>query len=85
MPIVYDGHRFEEAFRADLIIGAKVIAELKSADAISPIHSTQVLTLRLSGLKLGLLINFGEAHLKDGIKRLVDGRLEEENPSGLSL
>jgi GxxExxY protein len=85
MPIVYDGNQFEKEFLTDLIIEAKVIAELKSAYAISPIHSTQVLTLRLSGLKLGLLINFGEAHLKDGIKRLIDGRLEEENPSGFTL
>jgi GxxExxY protein len=79
MPIVYEGVRFEEAFRADLVVNEKVIAELKSVEAISALHAKQALTqLRLSGLKLGLLINFGEAHLKNGIKRLINGQIEEE-------
>lgn len=79
MPIVYDGIRFDEAFRADLVVNSKVIAELKSVEATSAVHAKQVLTqLRLSGLKLGLLINFGEAHLKNGIKRLINGNLDEE-------
>lgn len=51
-----------------------MIVELKSVEALAPVHAKQVLThLRLSGLRLGLLINFGEAHLKNGIKRLVCG------------
>ena len=75
MPIVYDGVRFDEAFRSDLVVNGKVIAELKSVEATSAIHAKQVLTqLRLSGLKLGLLINFGEAHLKNGIKRIINGK-----------
>lgn len=79
MQIIYDGIRFDEAFRSDLVVGGKVIVELKSVVALSPVHAKQVLTqLRLSGLKLGLLINFGEAHLKNGIKRLINGQLEEE-------
>jgi GxxExxY protein len=79
MPITYDGVRFEEAFRADLLINSKVIAELKSVEALSALHAKQVLTqFRMSGLKLGLLINFGEAHLKNGIKRLINGKLDEE-------
>jgi GxxExxY protein len=78
MPIVYDGVRFDEAFRSDLVVNGKVIAELKSVEATSAIHAKQVLTqLRLSGLKLGLLINFGEAHLKNGIKRIINGKLDD--------
>ena len=79
MPILYDGIRFDEAFRADLLVNSKVIAELKSVEATSALHAKQVLTqLRMSGLKLGLLINFGEAHLKNGIKRLINGKIDEE-------
>jgi GxxExxY protein len=79
MPITYDGIRFEEGYRADLFVNSKVIAELKSVAATSPVHAKQVLTqLRLSGLKLALLINFGEAHLKNGIKRLINGALDED-------
>ena len=78
MPIVYDGVRFDETFRSDLVVNGKVIAELKSVEATSAIHAKQVLTqLRLSGLKLGLLINFGEAHLKNGIKRIINGKLDD--------
>jgi GxxExxY protein len=79
MPITYDGIRFEEGYRADVLVNSKVIAELKSVSATSAVHAKQVLTqLRLSGLKLGLLINFGEPHLKNGIKRLINGEIEEE-------
>ena len=64
----------EEGFRADLIIEGKVIIELKSIEAVAPIHKKQVLTyLRLTNLKLGLLINFGEALIKDGISSIVNG------------
>ena len=77
MPIVYDNLRFEEAFRSDLVVNGKLIVELKSVESLSPIHAKQLLTqLRLSGLKLGLLINFGEAHLKNGIKRVINGELD---------
>lgn len=82
MPITYDGIQFEEGYRADLLVNSKVIAELKSVSATSAVHTKQVLTqLRLSGLKLGLLINFGEAHLKNGIRRLINGEMEEEDVS----
>jgi len=77
MPIRYDGILFEEGYRADLLVDDKVIVELKSVAALSAVHAKQVLTqLRLSGLKLGLLINFGETHLKNGIKRIINGQLE---------
>lgn len=79
MPIEYDGIRFDEAYRADLLVASKVIVELKSVSTLTSLHAKQVLTqLRLSGLKLGLLINFGEAHLRNGIKRLINGQLEDD-------
>jgi GxxExxY protein len=79
MPITYDGVRFDEAYRADLLVNSTVIAELKSVEGLTALHAKQVLTqLRMSNLKLGLLINFGEAHLKNGIKRLINGQLDEE-------
>lgn len=85
MPITYDGILFEEGYRADLLVESKVIVELKSVAALSAVHAKQVLTqLRLSALKLGLLINFGEARLKNGIKRIINGQLEE-NPPDISL
>ena len=77
MPITYDGIRFDEAFRADLVVGEKVIIELKSVSTTTPVHAKQLPTrLRLSGLKLGLLINFGEAHLRNWIKRLINGQVD---------
>jgi len=85
MPIVYDGVRFNEAFRSDLVVNAKVIAELKSVETTSALYAKQLLTQLLSGLKLGLLINFGEAHLKNGIKRIINGKLDDESPSEVSL
>jgi GxxExxY protein len=86
MPILYDNIRFDEAFRSDIVVNGKVITELKSVEVLVPVHAKQLLTqLRLSGLKLGLLINFGEAHLKNGIKRIINGRLDAENAPEVSL
>jgi GxxExxY protein len=80
IPIRYDELTFDEGFRADLWVEDKVIVELKSVEQLQPVHSKQVLTqLRLSGRRLGLLINFGEVHLKNGIERIVNG-LPEESP-----
>lgn len=74
IPIKYDGLTFEEGFRADLVVADRLIVELKSVEKLIPVHGKQLLTqLRLSDRKLGLLINFGEEHLKDGIKRVVNG------------
>jgi GxxExxY protein len=74
MPVVYEAVQLEEGFRADLIVEGKVIVELKSVETIAPVHKKQVLTyLRLTNLKLGLLINFGDALIKDGIFRIVNG------------
>ena len=86
MPIVYDGIRLDEAFRIDLLVGSKVIVELKSVECLSPPHVKQLLTqLRLANFKLGLLINFGERHLKNGIKRIINRTLQPEEPSEFSL
>ena len=86
MPILYDNIRFDEAFRSDLVVNGKVIAELKSVEALLPVHAKQLLTqLRLSGLKLGLVINFGEAHQKKGIKRVINGQLDTVSPVEFSL
>ncbi len=76
VPIVYDGLQFDEAFRADIIVENKVILELKSVESVSKIHKKQLLTyLRLSGLKVGYLLNFGEALMKDGLSRVINGTL----------
>ena len=77
IPIQYQGLRFEEGFRADLIVGGKVIVELKSVEQVVAAHRKQLQTyLRLTGLKLGYLLNFGEALMKDGITRAVNGLQE---------
>ncbi len=80
--IQYDGLIFEEGFGADLVVETAVIAELKSVEALTRLHGKQLLTqLKLSGLKLGLLIKFGETHLKNGIKRVINGEIEPEGVS----
>ena len=77
VPIRFEGITFDEGFRADLIVSEKVIVELKSVEKMQPVHSKQLLTyLRLTDMRLGLLINFGESLLKNGFKRVVNG-LEE--------
>lgn len=73
IPVEYEGVTFEMGFRADLVIENCFIVELKSVDKIAPVHWKQLLTyLRVTGYRLGLLINFGEAHLKNGIKRVAN-------------
>ena len=72
--IEYNGRKFSEAFRADLIVNDLVIIELKSVESIRPVYKKQLLTyLRLMNLRLGLLINFGENLIKDGISRVANG------------
>ncbi|MDA0660027.1 MAG: GxxExxY protein [Planctomycetota bacterium] len=74
--IEYEGQKFDEGFRADLIVEGKVIVELKSVEAVHPVHKKQLLTyLRLTGLKLGYLLNFGATLMKDGITRTIHGDL----------
>jgi GxxExxY protein len=72
--IIYKNIRFEEGFRADIIVENAVLLELKSVEGVTPAHKKQVQTyLKLTGLKLGYLLNFGEAVLKNGITRCVNG------------
>jgi len=71
--VVYDELKMDLGFRADIIVEDKVIIEIKSIEALAPVHHKQLLTyLKLTGMKLGLLINFNEALIKDGIKRVVN-------------
>lgn len=73
VPIVFRELHFDEGFRADLLV-EDVLVELKSVETLAPVHAKQVLTyLRLLDLPLGLLINFGAATFKEGIKRIVNG------------
>lgn len=77
VPIEYQGEIFSEGFRADLIVGKLVIVELKSIERVTPAHKKQLLTyLRLTGLKLGYLLNFGEALMRDGITRTINGSID---------
>jgi GxxExxY protein len=74
IPIVYRGTRIEAGFRADLVVDDTVIVEIKSVDSVAPLHKKQLLThLRLSNKRLGLLINFNVALIKDGITRIANG------------
>ncbi len=74
--IEFEGQRLDEGFRADLIVERKVIIELKSVESVHPAHKKQLLTyLRLTGMKLGYLLNFGDALMKDGITRTIHGEL----------
>jgi GxxExxY protein len=75
LPVVYDGEKIELGYRMDLVVENLVIVEVKCVEAIHPVHHAQLLSyMRLSGIGIGLLINFYVAHLRDGIKRLVDGK-----------
>ncbi len=73
IPVIWKGLKMEIGFRADLIVNDKVIIEIKSIEHIAPVHKKQLLTyLKLTSLKLGLLINFNEALIKNGITRIVN-------------
>lgn len=73
IPVIYDELKMEIGFRADIIVEGKVILELKSVETILNVHKKQLLTyLKITGLKLGLLVNFNTALLKDGITRIVN-------------
>ncbi len=74
--IKFDEQQFDIGFRVDLFVEEKVIIELKSLETIHPVHKKQLLTyLRLSETKLGYLLNFGDALMKDGITRIIHGQL----------
>lgn len=73
LPVIYDGLRLDAGYRIDMLVEDAVIVELKSIESLHPIHEAQVISyLKLSGKKIGLLINFNVKLLKGGIKRLVN-------------
>jgi GxxExxY protein len=74
IPIEFEGEHFDEGFRVDLFVEWKVIIELKSVEKITPAHKKQLLTyLKLTNTKLGYILNFGSALMKEGIERIVNG------------
>ena len=74
LPVVYDGVKMDFGYRIDMLINDLVVVELKSVDEISRVHVARTLSyMKLSKKQLGLIINFNVLHLKDGIKRLVEG------------
>lgn len=80
MPVFYKGKELEAGFRLDFLVEGLVVVELKTVDAILPVHEAQVLTyLKITGCKLGLLLNFNVAQMKEGIRRLVH-ELPEPQP-----
>ena len=77
VPIEFEGEYFDEGFRLDLFIERKVIVELKSIEKITDTHKKQLLTyLKLTGTRIGYILNFGNALMKDGIIRIISGKLE---------
>ena len=77
LPVMFEGKQFSSSFRIDILIEKKVVVELKSVEILLPVHKKQVLTyLKLSNLRLGLLINYGAPYIKDGIERIINGKLE---------
>ncbi len=74
IPVIWKDMKLDQGFRADIIVNNKVIIELKSVEKLLPVHPKQLRTyLRLTGMRLGMLINFNEDKLTDGIKRVVNG------------
>ncbi len=74
IPLEYESVQLDVGFRADLIVQDVVLVELKSVEQVAPVHKKQLLTyLRLSGKRLGLLVNFGDPLIKNGITRIVNG------------
>jgi GxxExxY protein len=75
LPLVYDGVEIDQGYRIDLLVEDLVIVELKTVEAINPVHEAQIISyLKLSKKPLGLILNFKVGHMKDGIKRFVNGK-----------
>jgi GxxExxY protein len=72
IPVIYKGVKFDEGFRADILVGHQVVVEIKAVSNLAAVHDAQLLTyLRMSGLRVGLLFNFHAQLLKDGLRRFV--------------
>jgi GxxExxY protein len=81
LPVIYEGVKIDAGYRLDLLVDDSVVVELKVTETILPVHEAQLLSyLKLSGKKLGLLVNFKLVHLRDGIRRLVN-QLESSSAS----
>lgn len=77
IPIEYEGIKFNEGFKADIVIDNKVILELKSVESVTKVHKKQILTyLKLTSCRLGFLLNLGEALMKNGISRIINGKIK---------
>jgi GxxExxY protein len=74
LPIIYGGHRIDLAYRLDLLVAGTVVVETKAVADLHPVHSAQLLSyLKLSGVKVGLLLNFNVSRMRDGVRRMVNG------------
>ena len=83
VPIKYKGKQIDDGYRADIVVNDLVVLELKSIEAVRDVHKKQLLTyLKLGGKKLGYLLNFGEAVMKKGVVRIVNGLPEEVSRQG---
>ena len=83
VPIFYKGKQIDDGYRADIVVEGRVVLELKSIEGLKDVHQKQLLTyLKLSGMKLGFLLNFGEAVMKKGIVRIVNGLPEDVSRQG---
>ncbi len=72
LPVIYDGIKLDAGYRIDLLVNHQILLELKAVEKLAPIHTAQVKTyLKLSGIKLGLLLNFNVVHMRSGIKRIM--------------
>src|SRR3546814_11844251 len=79
--IHFEGARFDAAFRIDLLVDGRLLLEIKSVERLNPAHGKQLLTyLRLTGQSVGLLINFGGATLKEGVRRIVNDHKPSASP-----
>jgi GxxExxY protein len=76
LPLIYNDVKLEAGYRIDLLVEHKLVVEVKSVEALNDLHMAQILTyLKLSGCKLGLLLNFNSVLFKDGVKRVINGQI----------
>ena len=74
MPVLYDNTQMDVGYRIDMLVNDRVVVELKAVEKLMPLHSAQLLTyLKLSKLRLGFLLNFNVEHMRNGVKRVVNG------------
>lgn len=85
LPVLYDGEVIDAGYRVDLLVEDTVIVEIKAVEGMLPLFTAQLMSyLKMSGKPVGLLINFNTVHLRQGIRRLVNGQVPEDIPSSVS-